>query len=39
MGAGPAQARARDDQWIAGEVVAPEAARLDETRDDVVRVR
>jgi len=29
----------RDDQWIAGEVVSPDAARFDETRDDVVRVR
>lgn len=39
MGAGPAQTRVRDDQWIAGEVVSPDAARFDETRDDVVRVR
>jgi hypothetical protein len=27
--------RVRDDRWIAGEVVAPDAARFDEAHDDV----
>jgi len=36
MAARPGEPGARDDQWIAGEIVAPEAARFDTTDDRVV---
>ncbi len=36
MAARPGDPGTRDDQWIVGEIVAPDAARFDTTDDRVV---